>query len=408
MGWARSVWAPAVAVAVALGALLVAYFALGGDIRDFIHIGTRFLTQGGDASPYIRFDPTYHGYATDGTGYDGQFYYYFAVDPMHSVSYMDDPAAYRLSRPFYPLLARALALGQPGAIPWTLLLINWLAIAGTALALGDILRRRGFSPWLALLYVVYPGTLSALHADVTEPLAYGLVALGWWLHERGGKRVWLWSGMVFALAALTRETAAAFPAALAIGAVIGASRGRLARDRGILPRLTSNAIGPAIWLAGVMAPYLAWKAAVLGWMGSAGIPSELVPSPIPFLGLAQLWPWPSFVWGTALFVGVPGALCMGLALWGLWRRPDAPELWALALHTLLFCILLRSVSWDLIAAYRLSIGALVALLLALPLLARLASRSTLWATLIIAMWLALAPVAFAGFFPALARLLGAS
>lgn len=398
---AGSVWAPALVVFLGLGAMLSVYFASGGDIRDFLHIGRMFLRVGGDASPFIRLDPTYHNYPTDNIGYDGQFYYFFAVDPQHAAAYMDEPG-YRLSRPLYPLLARALALGQPGLIPWMMLLINWLAISGTALALGDILRRRGLSPWFALLYPVLPGALAALHADVTEPLAYGLVALGLWLRERGARRVWLWTGIIFALAVLTRETAAAFPLALALAAAI--DDGLAARGRG-WARLAAAVGRPALWMASVMLPYLAWKVFVLAWLGSYGIPSELAPSFIPFQGLAQLWPWPVVVWASALFVGIPGVVCMGLAIWGLWRRPAAPELWALALHTLFFCILLRSASWDLIAACRLSIGSALALIWALPLLARLAKRTRLWVTLTVSMWVSLTPIAFVGFFPALAMLL---
>ena len=400
---ARGAWGPALVVFVALGALLGVYFALGGDVRDFLHIGRQFLAKGGNASAVIRYDPAYSGYPADGIGYDGQFYYFFAIDPQHAPAYMDEPA-YRLSRPLYPLLARALALGQPGLVPWVMLLLNWLAIAGTVLALGDILRRRGISPWFTLLYAVFPGVLVALRADVTEPLAYALVALGLWLRERGVRRAWLWSGLAFALAILTRETAAAFPLALAIGAAV--SGGLAARGRGVA-RVVEAGWRPALWLAGVMAPYLAWKGFVLLWVGSDGIPSELVPSPVPFQGLAQLWPWAPSIWASALFVALPGALCLGLAVWGLWRRPAAPELWALALHSLFFCVLLQMPSWYMISAFRLSIGSLLALLWAAPLLASLAGRSRLWMTLISSLWVCLAPVALAGFFPALAAMFGA-
>jgi hypothetical protein len=372
-------------------------------VRDFLHIGRQFLAKGGNASAVIRYDPSYHGYPADGIGYDGQFYYFFAVDPAHAAAYMDEPA-YRLSRPLYPMLARALALGQPELVPWVMLLINWLAIVGTALALGDILRRRGLSPWLTLIYLAFPGTLAALHADVTEPLAYALVALGLWLWDRGERRAWLWAGVAFALAVLTRETAAAFPLALAIGAAIGG--GLAAREHGA-PRVMEAAWRPALWLAGVMAPYLAWKGFVLIWIGSQGVPSELVPTLVPFQGLAALWPWAPSLWASALFIGIPGALLLGLAVWGLWRRPEAPELWALALQCLFFCVLLRASSWYMISAFRLSTGSLVALLWAAPLLVSLAKRSRLWMALIFSLWVCLGPVALAGFFPALAGALGA-
>ena len=234
--------------------------------------------------------------------------------------------------------------------------------------------------------------------DVAEPLAYALVALALWLRERGVRRMWLWTGIVFALAALTRETTAAFPLALAIGATLrdglAASRGGTARVRALL----MAARRPAVWLAGVMTPYLAWKLFVLSWVGSSGIPSELIPSPIPFEGLAQLWPWPPIIWGSALFVAVPGALCFGLAVWGLWKRPAAPELWALALHAFFFCIMLRMLSWDIIASFRLSIGSALALLWSAPLLLSVDRRSRFWMGAIAGLWVVImTPLSVIGF-----------
>lgn len=402
VGAARlATWAPALIVFVALGVLLGANFAMGGDVRDFIHIGQKFLLKGGDASAVIRYDPTYHRYEANHIGYDGQFYYFFALDPQHAPAYMDDPA-YRLSRPLYPLLARALAFGSPALVPWTMLLINWLAISGTVLAISALLRRRGVSPFFALLYAIFPGTLLALHVDVAEPLAYALVALALWLRERGGRHMWLWTGIVFALAALTRETTAAFPLAVALGATLRDSLAESGvgapRVRALLVAWLRAARRPALWLAGVMTPYAAWKLFVLSWVGSTGIPSELIPSPVPFAGLAQLWPWTLIIWWSALFVAVPGALCFGLAVWGLWQRPAAPELWALALNTFFFCIMLRMLSWDIIASSRLSMGSALALLWCAPLLLRLNRRSRFWMGAISGLWVVvMTPVAIIGF-----------
>lgn len=399
--WARGAWAPALIVFVALGILLAAYFALGGDIRDFLHIGPKFLLKGGHASSIIRYDSTYQRYPSDGIGYDGQFYYFFAVDPQHAPAYMDEPA-YRLSRPLYPMLARTLAIGSPALVPWTLLIINWLAIVGTVLAIGAILRRRGVSPWFALLYVAFPGVLLALRLDVTEPLAYALVALGLWLREAGVRRMWLWMGVAFALATLTRETAAAFPLALAIAATLSDGLAASASGTARIRALLLAARRPLLWLAGVMTPYVLWKLFVFSWVGSNGIPSELLPSLIPFQGLAQVWPWTPYIWWSALFVAIPGALCFGLAAWGLWKRPTAPELWALALHTFFFCLMLRLASWDLIASFRLSIGSALALLLSAPLLVSMARRSRLWMVASWGLWVSVAPFVVVEFFTALA------
>jgi hypothetical protein len=98
----------------------------------------------------------------------------------------------------------------PTLIPLTLLLVNWLAIAGGVLALAAWLRRKGMSPWFAVVYGLFPGLYIALSRDLSEALAYGLVALGVYLFDFGPRYRLLLSAGVFALAGLTRETTVIF------------------------------------------------------------------------------------------------------------------------------------------------------------------------------------------------------
>ncbi len=153
----------------------VVFFVSGHDARDLTFMGLRFLRLS-HASTVITIDPRYH-YYPNGTGYDGQYNYYIALDPINAHYYMDWPA-YRYTRILYPLLARLLAFGQPALVPYTLLALNWLAIGGGTLVVAAWLKRRGLSPWLALVYAFYPGLFIAYQHDLSEPLAYGLVALG--------------------------------------------------------------------------------------------------------------------------------------------------------------------------------------------------------------------------------------
>src|SRR5689334_13453201 len=121
-GWWRSPWVVAGCVLMVYAIWIAAYLLGGHDIRDFINVGTRFLGQS-NVSPVIRVDPTYRYRSPDGVGYDGQFAYYLALDPPNAHSYMDFPA-YRYTRILYPVLARALAFGQPAFISYTRLRIN--------------------------------------------------------------------------------------------------------------------------------------------------------------------------------------------------------------------------------------------------------------------------------------------
>src|SRR5712692_11628586 len=83
--------------------------ALRDGPESFIHIG-RILVAKSHASPAI--DQRAATYHYDGDiGFDGQFAYYIAVDPVNARYYMDSPA-YRYTRIVYPLTARALALGR--------------------------------------------------------------------------------------------------------------------------------------------------------------------------------------------------------------------------------------------------------------------------------------------------------
>lgn len=142
-------------------------------------------------------------------GYDGQFAYQIAVDPLNAAPRIDVPA-YRYQRILYPMLARWLALGQPQLIPWTLIVVNLIAIGVGTWATEQLLLNLRVSRWYALTYGLYGGQLLGLRADLNEPLAQGLVQLALlaWAKERRS-----WAVVAFALAALTKETTLIFLAA---------------------------------------------------------------------------------------------------------------------------------------------------------------------------------------------------
>jgi hypothetical protein len=182
--------------AFVVACLYVLFIALesylrGYDALHYIHIGTKFLLH----------DP--HG----APGYDGQFYYYIARDPLHATPFLDHPA-YRYQRMVYPLLVAALSLGQANLIPYMLLLVNFIAIVlGTEL-LARLLIKQRLSPWFSLAFGLYFGQATAFLFDTTEPLTYLLICLGLFLLIRqrltGG-------ALSMGLAVLSRETAILFP-----------------------------------------------------------------------------------------------------------------------------------------------------------------------------------------------------
>src|SRR5258706_56644 len=132
-----------------------------------------------------------------------------SLDTAHARYYIDS-RAFRYARIGYPLAARFLAAGQLALVHYAMILVNLLALAGGTWALAAWLKRKGVSPWLALVYGLYSGLFVAFRRDLTQPLAYGLVALAIYVfHFRGRRRI-IWSALCFALALLTRETVVVF------------------------------------------------------------------------------------------------------------------------------------------------------------------------------------------------------
>lgn len=224
-----------VVIVVCLVYVLGVLLNSGGDPLEFALLGTRF-SEG---------DPA-------GTeGYDGQFAYQIALNPLGAAPYIDVPA-YRYQRILYPLLARLLALGQPALIPWALVLVNIAAIGVGTWATEGLLKELRVSRWYALVYGLYGGQLLALRTDLNEPLAQGLVQLAMlaWMKERRA-----WAVTAFALAALAKETTLVFLAAYGLYALTR-------RDwRGVF------GLGVGI------VPFVAYQLVLWRWLGEFGVGS---------------------------------------------------------------------------------------------------------------------------------------
>lgn len=143
-------------------------------------------------------------------GYDGQFVYYIARDPSTAGTYIsngDDSPAYRFQRILLPALGMILSFGDDSLIPWALLLVNLLALAGGVAILEHLLVQNNYSRWLVIGYGLSLGVFGSVRLSLPEPLAFGLVLGGILLAQR---EKWLWSALIFALAALAKETTLVF------------------------------------------------------------------------------------------------------------------------------------------------------------------------------------------------------
>ena len=245
-------------------------------------------------------------------GYDGQFVYYIARDPSTAAAYIDVPA-YRFQRILLPALARLMALGQEALLPWALLLIGLVSLAAGTAILENLLVRQRVSRWYALGYGLTIGTFGAVRLSLPEPLAYALVLGGILLITR---ERWLWAALLFALAALTRETTLLIPAGYGLY-LLYQRRWRLAVVFGGLTLL----------------PFLIWQAILYVRLGSFGIGSGGAQATsfelIPFAGVIRIFTEapPQARLGLLLIFGVlliPFVLLptfWGLkTVWNDWRR----------------------------------------------------------------------------------------
>ncbi|MBU6422434.1 MAG: hypothetical protein KGJ98_10295 [Chloroflexota bacterium] len=190
------------------------------------------LAREGDVSAFVRAAPPWvdpasapSGLRVGTAGYDGQFYYALALDPLtdrrteHGVTF--DRPAYRQQRIVYPLLGWAVSLGQAGRVPWSLVLVNLvglfaIGLIGAQLALGA--RRHAL--W-GLLFPLYPGFVITVTSDLTEIVAavFVLAALLWLRGQRT-----LRAAGALSLAVLSRETTVLLAATAGLGALVASWR----------------------------------------------------------------------------------------------------------------------------------------------------------------------------------------
>ncbi|MCC7448316.1 MAG: hypothetical protein IT324_12925 [Anaerolineae bacterium] len=274
----RAAWRPWI---VATG-LCVLYLAV-----IFIHYGSNPLE-------FVR--PTPSGRS----GYDGQFTYYIARDPLNAAPNIDVPA-YRYQRILHPALVRVLSLGQAPLIPWVMVITNLIALAVGTWALEHLLIAERVSRWYAITYGLFGGIFFAVRVGTSEPLAYVLVLLAILAGQRGRLT---WQAILLALAALAKETTLFFVAGYALYY--------------LLERRWRDLIRLAL-IAGI--PFALWQVVLTVWLGAPGIGSGgAMATPfeiIPFNGVWRMAAENLRVF--ALFGTVALLAAVIPTLWGLWR-----------------------------------------------------------------------------------------
>jgi hypothetical protein len=322
-----------------------------GDPLAFAVLGTRF-SEG---------DPQ------GSEGYDGQFAYQIALRPLSAAPYLDVPA-YRYQRILYPMLARLLALGRPGLVPWALIVVNVAAIGFGTWATERLLVDLGASRWYALVYGLYAAQLLALRADLNEPLAQALVM--WALLAWARERRWL-AVVAFGLAVMAKETALIFLAAY------------------MLYTLQRRAWRWTVALGVGAIPFVAYQLLLWSWLGEFGVGSGGAGA-TPF-SLVPLGGWldiaganfNAFLLISLIVVPlsvIPAIAGIVLSVRDLSRGESHPFLFCLLLHGIVILLLPNSTFRELAAMVRLTQGLMVSMLLygALRRSSRVLNYSTLW------------------------------
>jgi len=135
-----------------------------------------------------------------GGGYDGQAYYYVAMDPFLTIGLYKD--GYRQQRVIYPLVARIAAFNDVRLLPYSLYYVNLIALAFGVYFFILLLRRLSLSPLWSLLYGLAPPSIMTIQYDLPSVLcmAFIVAAVYFYLEEN-----LLLTVMLFSLAFLTRE-----------------------------------------------------------------------------------------------------------------------------------------------------------------------------------------------------------
>jgi hypothetical protein len=334
----RIAWPAAVSAAACLifaGARLAAH---DGDPAALAEPGTRFS----------ELDPN------GSEGYDGQFTYTMAVipDPLAAAAHLDRPA-YRYQRILYPLAARFLALGDPRAVPWSLLALGTLAAAAATAALAAWMLDHGHWEGYALGLGLWVGMVASPGLFLHEAVAYALVAAGWLAGHRGRPR---WGALALSLALFAKEATIPFVVAAFLTRTQKPDEDRIFR-RGLV-------IGAAAFVLWQLWLWWTFGEPGIGSGGAMSTPFEI----IPLMGFARIGSVSLSALGLYLVIFGPSILFP--AVWGLWAsarrlrdRESRAEAWSLLLNAGVILLVPFSTAREPLGLVRLSTGLVLAVLL---------------------------------------------
>lgn len=270
--------------------------------------------------------------------YDGYYFREIAVNPLAAAPNLDLPA-FRYQRIIYPMLARALALGNPVVIDWTLLFISLASVIAGTWLLAKLLQEWQCSAWYAAIYGLFVGQFVVVRFDTSESLTYLLVLLAITMYERSRYRL---MAVFFALSILTKELAVLFWLGYMVYWVY--------QRKWRLVALLGSAI----------IPYLLWQVVLYFWLGSFGFAAGGASlSLLPFAGYLTR----SFQPAMALFpliLILPALLCLGSGFFHMVRYGITALGIAMILNALLIVFMPEESTGEIRAVGRMALGLVLA------------------------------------------------
>ncbi len=293
---------------------------------SYVHLGTRFALHIPTANP----------------GYDGQFYYQIARDPLHAAQFLDKPP-YRYQRIVYALLVFVLSVGQTALVPYMLLLVNFVSIVVSVEIVARLLARFGLSPWFSLTIGLYFGQAAALLFDTTEPFTYALICVGLLLLE---KEHITSAAISMGLAALSRDTAILFPLGYTLFFLLHRQWGNVAR-----------------FVVLTFLPLLLWYGFLWKVFGETGVKSAPPFEHIPFAGLFVFFPEQRLFWQLFVLMFVPTMAGWLFVALEIVRRRWSSALMIWVLNLALVTFMAPDSYREFVSSGRLSTGLVLATLL---------------------------------------------
>ncbi len=196
------------------------------------------------------------------TGYDGQFYYRLAVNPLdfsHTAYGITMDQAYRFMRIGYPAITWLVSFGQQVLVPYLLVAVNVAAVCALGWLGGMIARQGGRHAAWGLLLPAYFGLVTSVSRDTAEPVAAAFL-IGGLLAVRARRPAL--AASLLAAAVLTREPAMVAVVAIAVVRLAGIAAGRLRPGRDDITWLVPAAV------------FAAWQGVVYAFVGTVPLTAD--------------------------------------------------------------------------------------------------------------------------------------